>query len=91
MEAAENLKSENFYISRLSSNKVNEALTALSQNPPKEDELKVFNDFLEKLIYGIPYDEGQKIYDETVKQISNNNIKAILDEIYFERHWYTEY
>lgn len=91
MEAAENLKSENFYISRLSSNKVNEALTALSQNPPKEDELKVFNDFLEKLIYGIPYDEGQKIYDETVKQISNNNIKTILDEIYLERHWYTEY
>ena len=54
---------------------------------PKGDELKVFNDFLLKLINGIPYNEGQNVYDETVKQISNNNIKTILDEIYLERYW----
>jgi hypothetical protein len=91
MEAAENIKSENFYISTLSSSKVKDALTALSNNPPKEDELRVFNDFLEELISGIHYEEGQKIYDETVKQISNNNIRTILDEIYLERHWQIEY
>lgn len=86
MEAAKNLMSENFYISRLSSNKVKEALESLSESPPKGDELKVFNDFLLKLINGIPYNEGQNVYDETVKQISNNNIKTILDEIYLERY-----
>lgn len=87
MEAAKNIKTENFYISRLSSNKVKEALESLSESPPKGDELKVFNDFLLKLINGIPYNEGQNVYDETVKQISNNNIKTILDEIYLERYW----
>lgn len=91
VEAAENIKSESFYISRLSSNKVKDALTALSHNPLKVNELKIFNDFLEKLILGIPYGDGQNIYRETAKQISNNNIKTILEEIYLERGWDTEY
>ncbi len=91
LEAVKNLKSENFYISRLSSNKVKKALGELDKNPPKGDELKVFNDFLLKLINGIPYDGGKNVYNETVKQISNSNIKTILDEIYLERHWDTEY
>ncbi len=91
MEAAENIKSENYYISRLSSNKVKDALTTLSHNPPKKDEYKIFNNFLEKLISGITYEKGQNIYDETVKQISNDNIKTILEEIYLERHWNIEH
>jgi tetratricopeptide (TPR) repeat protein len=90
-EAVESIKSERFYRSRLSSNKVKEALESLSESPPKGDELKVFNDFLLKLINSIPYNEGQNVYDETVKQISNNNIKTILDEIYLERNWDIEY
>ena len=91
MEAAKSIQSDSFYISILSSNKVKGALTALSENPPKGDELGIFNDFLLKLITGIPYEEGKNIYDETVRQISNSNIKIILDEIYLENHWYTEY
>ena len=91
LEASKNIKSENFYISRLSSNKVKDALTALNQNPPTGEELEIFNDSLEKLIAGISYKEGQNIHDEAVKQISNSNIKSILDEIFLERHWDTEY
>ena len=92
MEASENIKSESFYISRLSSNRVKGALEALDKNPPGGEELKIFNDFLLKLISsGIPYDEGKNVYNETVKQISNSNIKSILDEIFLERHWDTEY
>ncbi|HNZ82820.1 MAG TPA: hypothetical protein PLX37_03865, partial [Sedimentibacter sp.] len=83
---------ESFYISRLSSNRVKGALEALDKNPPGGEELKIFNDFLLKLISsGIPYDEGKNVYNETVKQISNSNIKSILDEIFLERHWDTEY
>ncbi|MBP7279683.1 MAG: hypothetical protein KBA11_09755 [Sedimentibacter sp.] len=92
MEASKNIKSESFYISRLSSNRVKGALEALDKNPPGGEELKIFNDFLLKLISsGIPYDEGKNVYNETVKQISNSNIKSILDEIFLERHWDTEY
>ena len=91
MEAAKNLMSENFYISRLSSNKVKETLESLDENPPEGEELRVFNDFLLKLINGIPYDTGLNVYNETVNQISNSNIKTILDEIYLERNWDIEY
>ena len=91
MEAAENIKSKSFYRSRLSSNKVKDAITGLGVNPPKADELNVFNEFLLKLINGIPYEEGKVVYNETIRQVSNNNIKTILEEIYLERHWYTEY
>lgn len=91
MEAEEDIKSESFYRSRLSSNKVKDALIALSNNLPEDDELRVFNEFLLKLINGIPYEDGKKLHDETIKQISNSNIKAILDEIYLEKHWYIEY
>lgn len=91
MEAVENIKSKSFYISRLSSNKVIDALIALSNNPPQDDELKEFNNFLFELIKGIPYEDGKYVYNEALKQISNSNIKIILDEIYLEKHWYIEY
>lgn len=91
MEAAENIKSKSFYRSRLSSNKVKDAIIGLGENPPQDGELNVFNEFLLKLIRGIPYEEGKNVYNETLKHISNNNIKIILEEIYLERHWYTEY
>ena len=87
MEASENIKSESFYRSRLSSDKVKDAIEGLGENPPKEDELNVFNEFLLKLINGIPYEEGKNIYNETVKHISNNNIRTIIEEIYLERRW----
>jgi tetratricopeptide (TPR) repeat protein len=90
MEAVENTQSESFYRSRLSSNKVKEALTALGDNPPEGDELNAFNKFLLKLING-PGEEAKKVYDETVRQISNSNIKTILREIYLERNWDIEY
>lgn len=91
IEAAENIKSSSFYRSRLSSDKAKDAIAGLGENPPKADELNVFNEFLLKLIRGIPYEEGKNIYNETLKHISNNNIKIILEEIYLERNWDTEY
>ena len=90
MEACENIKSKSFYRSRLP--QIKEALEALGENPPTSDELKVLNDFLLKLVSeGIPYNEGRNVYNETVKQIADSNIKTILDEIYLERHWDTDY
>ena len=90
-EAVESIKSERFYRSRLSSNKVKDAIEALDESPPRGDELKVFNDFLLKLINGIPYGETRNIYNKTVKQISNSNLKTIIDEIYLDRNWDLEY
>ena len=91
VEAAENIKSESLYRSRLSSNKVKDAIMGLDEDPPKGDELDVFNDFLLKMINGIPHEEGKNVYNETLRHISNKNIKSILEEIYIENHWYTEY
>ncbi|WP_313370530.1 hypothetical protein, partial [Sedimentibacter sp.] len=86
-KAAENLQSKNYYLSRLASNKIINAVRELGKNPPTARDRQVFNDFLLKLIKGVHYENGQSLYDETVKQIENDNIKTILYEIYLENHW----
>ncbi|WP_312701775.1 hypothetical protein [Sedimentibacter sp.] len=90
-KAAENLQSKSYYRSRLVSDKVVNAVRSLAENPPSSRDVKSFNDFLLKLIYGVPYEKGQSLYDETVKQIDNENIREILYEIYLENHWYDRY
>nr|WP_312578541.1 hypothetical protein [Sedimentibacter sp.] len=91
MKAAANIQSKNFYISRLSSYKVTQALEALENSPPNAADKKAFDDFLLKLVTGIHHEEGKSIYDETIKRISNVNLNAILYEIYIERNWDTEF
>lgn len=85
--AAENIQSKNYYFSRLSSNKVKEALKALESSPPQASDRQAFSDFLIKLVTGVHHEEGEKLYDETVRQITNSDIKTILHEIYLERNW----
>ena len=86
-EAAENVMSKNYHLSRLSSSKIVETLKELDENPPQANDKQIFNEFLLKLINGINHEKGYKIYEEAVSQISNNNFKIILNEINLERHW----
>lgn len=90
-EAAENVKSNNYYLSRLSSNKIIESLNELENNPPEAYDRKIFNDFLLNLVKGIDYEDGKALYDETVKKITNNSIKTILHEISLDRNWDVDY
>lgn len=91
VEATENIQSKNFYISRLSSNKVKEALKSLENSPPNTMDRQVFNEFLLKLVTVVHHEDGKALYNEIVRQISNVNLKSILHEIYLERNWDTEY
>lgn len=91
MEAAANIRSKNFYISRLSSYKVKEALELLENSPPNASDTKAFNDFLLKLVEGIHHEDGKPLYNDTVRLISNVNLKTILYEIYIERNWDMEF
>lgn len=86
-EAAENVMSKNYHLSRLSSSKIVETLKELDENPPQANDKQIFNEFLLKLINGINHEKGYEIYEEAVSQISNNNFKIILNEICLERHW----
>lgn len=91
MKAVENIQSKNYYISRLSSNKVKEALKALENSNPQIPDKQAFNEFLLKLVTGVRHEEGKALYEETDIQISNRNLKTILHEIYLERNWDTIY
>lgn len=90
-KAAENLQSKDYYLSRLASDKIINAVRALGENPPAAGDRQVFDDFLLKLIYGVHYEKGQSLYYETVKQIEDDNIKTILYEIYLDNQWYHSY
>lgn len=91
-KAIENLLSDGYYLSRMKSSRVIDALSSLSDNKPITPDLQVFNDFLLKLIKGsIDYKEGYDIYHSTTRQISDQNLKTILYEIYLDRHWDTRY
>ncbi|WP_313165193.1 hypothetical protein [Sedimentibacter sp.] len=90
-KAAENLQSKDYYLSRLASDKIINAVRALGENPPVAGDRQVFDDFLLKLIYGVHYEKGQSLYYETVKQIEDDNIKTILYEIYLDNQWYHSY
>lgn len=90
-DAAENIRSKDFYISRLSSNKVEEALMALENSRPNDFDRQIFNTLLLKLVKGIDHDEGKALYNETAGKITDSNIKTILHEIYLDRRWDVEY
>ena len=84
-EATENTKY--LYNSPLKSIEVKEALKALEDIEPYQNDKKIFNNFLLKLVTGVQREEGKALYDEIIKQISNSNIKTILHAIYFDRSW----
>ncbi len=90
-DAAENIRSKDFYISRLSSDKVEESLKALENSHPNDSDRQAFNTFLLELVKGIDYDEGKTLYNETLRKITDSNIKTILHEIYLDRRWDVEY
>lgn len=91
-KAIENLLSDGYYLSRLKSSRVIEALNNLSDKKPLTPDLQVFNDFLLRLVTGsIDYKEGYETYQATNRQISDQNLKTILYEIYLDRHWDTRY
>jgi len=85
--AAENLQSKNYYLSRMASDKIVNAVRELGENPASDENIQVFNEFLSKLIYGVHYEEGQSLYDETANKVDDENIKEILYEIYLDNHW----
>jgi hypothetical protein len=91
IEAAENIKSKNFYLSRLASDKIADILNNFEENPPEAADKQIFDEFLLTLIKGIDHEDGKKLYDETVSKISNKDLKLILDEIRLERHWDISY
>ncbi len=90
-DAAENIRSKDFYISRLSSDKVEESLKALENSHPNDSDRQAFNTFLLELVKGIDYDGGETLYNETSRKITDSNIKTILHEIYLDRRWDVEY
>lgn len=85
LEAIENIKY--VYSSSLKSIKATEALKALDNIPPHPNDKQLFNDFLLKIVVGVGREEGKKLYEDIINQISNNNIKTILSEIYIDRGW----
>lgn len=91
MEAAENIKSKNYYLSRLASDKIADTLKDLGNNPPQDSDRQVFNDFLLKLVKGIQHEDGKALYDGAVRQITDINLRTILHEISLERHWDVNY
>lgn len=83
--AAENTKY--LYNSPLKSIEVKEALRNLEDIPPHHNDKQIFNNFLLKLVTGVQREEGKGFFDEIIKQISNSNLKTILNAIYLERGW----
>ena len=88
-EAADNLK--NLYISQLTTNKMIESVRALGDNPPDASDRDAFSSFLLKLLKGVEHSDGEALYNQTVSQIGNQNIKEILYGIYLERNWNLTY
>lgn len=79
------------YNSPIKSIEVKKALKTLEDIPPHNNDKKIFNNFLLKLVTGVQREEGKSLYDEIIKQISNSDIKTILNAIYLERGWDVSY
>lgn len=90
-KAVENLQSKSYYLSRMKSDEIINAVIELGEIPSYSKDIQVFRNFLSKLISGVPHEKRQSVYDETVRQIENENIRKILYEIYFENQWYHQY
>ncbi len=90
-EAVKNIESEKHYSTKMSIKTVRDALKAFEKYPPQFEDKEIFNNFLLKLVNEVNHSEGVALYDETIKQINDGNIKTILNEIYLERNWDISY
>lgn len=63
------------------------AIENLRDNPTEGKDLGDFNNFLLELVKGIDRRKGINLYKETIKEITNEDIKVVLRDIYYDRGW----
>lgn len=90
-KAVENVKSDKFYYSLLSTSKTTDAILNLEINGLGEEDKKVFDDFLIKLLDREAYKQKDELYKKATSKIENKSAITIINQIYKDNGWLDRY
>jgi hypothetical protein len=87
----QNLKSDKYYPSILSTSKTTDAIYDLEIKGISEKDKKVFDEFLLKLISREIYDQKNEAYKSLMSKLKNKSAITIVDQIYKDYGWLDRY
>ncbi|MDY0236822.1 MAG: hypothetical protein RBR71_12415 [Gudongella sp.] len=90
-KAIENVESDKFYPSILSTSKTTDAIYDLEIKGISEKDKKVFDEFLLKLISREIYDQKNEAYKSLMSKLKNKSAIIIVDQIYKDYGWLDRY